>query len=210
MFQTQLDRLLAWASGPERQQEILQAKAAFFLRHGEVHEEDRTFEARLGLFVEYYLFDRPLDGEGATPAQAFLDLHRSELEAADIPVFESFLRTVHGVFEVRKLGTKQGLKIREVISGKEYEILERRGLVGLSKGDILEARLIQAGEQHLFSGHFLYHPAEARKAILAEAKRRRRAHPEASSPQLACDLARLALKLERYRTVSVENIYKFD
>lgn len=209
MFQPQIDRLLAWASGPERQAEILEAKAAFFERIGEAHEEDRSFEARLGLFVEHFLFDRPLRDEGRTPAQVFLDLHRDQLEPQELPAFEAFVGTVHGVFEVRKLGTKQGLRIREPISKREFEILERRGVVGLDKGDIFEARLLPMGDEHIFSGSFLYHPTEARKAILAEAKRRRKADSEASSTELAHDLARLALKLERYRSVSVENIYKF-
>lgn len=210
MFQPHLDRLLAWASTPDRQEEILQAKAAFFERIGEVHEEDRSFEARLALFVEHYLFDRPMDGEGPAPAQAFLTAHRDELPEKELAIFDALTQTIHGVFEVRKLGTKLGLRIRELISNQDYEILERRGLVALSKGDILEARLLPHDGAHLFTGNFLYHPAEARKAILAEAKRRRKVDPSASSTELAYDLARLALKLERYRSVSVANIYKFD
>ncbi len=209
MYQHQLDRLLAWASGPERQDEILQAKAAFFDRIGEAHEEDRSFEARLAIFVEYYLFDRPLDGGDATSAQAFLDQHRDELSPEDLETFDSFTRTVHGVFEVRKLGTKLGLKVRELITNQEYDVLERRGLVGFSKGDILEARLLEIDGNYVFSGHFIYHPAEARKAILREVKRRRRDSPEASPTELAHDLAKLALKLERYKSVPVENIYTF-
>ncbi|AKU91021.1 hypothetical protein [Vulgatibacter incomptus] len=209
MYQPQLDRVLAWASGPDRQEEILRAKAAFFERIGEAHEEDRSFEQRLALFVEHFLFDRPLDGTGAPPAAAYLEANRAALSPEELGTFEALTRSVHGIFEVRKLGTKLGLKVRDVVSRTDYDILERRGLVALSKGDILDARLLPIDGNLVFSGHFLYHPAEARKAILTEAKRRKKADPTASSSELAYDLARLALKLDRYRGVPVENIYKF-
>lgn len=211
MFQPQLEKLLAWASGPDRQDELLRAKAVFFERTGEVHEEDRSFEARLALFVEYYLFDRPLDGSDLPPARAFLEHERAAILPEEEAAFAAFGSTVHGVFEVRKLGTRLGLRVRELLSHEEYDVLERRGLVGLNKGDIFEARLLPIDGNHVFTGSFLYHPAEARKPILKEAKRRRKAERDGSSSlDFAHELARLALKLERYRSVPVENIYKFE
>lgn len=211
MFQPQLEKLLAWASGPDRQDELLRAKAVFFERTGEVHEEDRSFEARLALFVEWFLFDRPMDGAEVTPARAFLEQNRASILPEEEEAFAAFGSTAHGVFEVRKLGTKLGLRVRDVLSHEEYDVLERRGLVGLNKGDIFEARLLPVEGNHVFTGHFLYHPVEARKAILKEAKRRRKAKPDrAAALDFAHELARLALKLERYRSVPVENIYKFD
>jgi len=211
VFQPQLDKLLAWASAPERQSELVTAKAAFSERTGEAHEEDRSFEARLALFVEHYLFDRDMDGSDAPPARLYLERNRAAILPEEEPAFAALASTVHGIFEVRKLGTKLGLRVREVLSHTEYDVVERRGLVGLNKGDILEARLVPVDGNHVFTGNFLYHPAEARKAILKEAKRRRKADPGAdASREFAYDLARLALKLERYKSVPVENIYKFD
>lgn len=211
MFQPQFEKLLAWASAPERQTELLSAKAAYFERTGEVHEEDRSFEARLALFVEYFLFDRNMDGSDLPPSRAFLERNEAAILPEEVEAFSALARTVHGVFEVRKLGTRLGLRVREILSGEDYDIVERRGLVGLNKGDILEARLVPVDGNHVFTGNFLYHPAEARRAILKEAKRRRKAGVDAAaSRDFAHELARLALKLERYRSVPVENIYKFD
>ncbi|HWV39287.1 MAG TPA: hypothetical protein VN033_12535 [Vulgatibacter sp.] len=211
MIQPQYDKLLAWASAPERQNELLSAKADFFVRTGEAHEEDRSFETRLALFVEYYLFDRNMDGLDLPPAKAFLEQNAAAILPEEEEGFEALGRTIHGVFEVRKLGTRIGLLVRELLSDEAYEVLERRGLVALNKGDILEARLIPVDGNHVFTGNFLYHPPEARKAILKEAKRRRKVGADAAaSRDFAHELARLALKLERYRSVPVENIYRFE
>ena len=52
---------------------------------------------------------------------------------------------------------------------------ERRQVAGLEKGDLLEARLLPYEGKLVFSGAFLYHPREARKLILAEVKRLKKA-----------------------------------
>jgi len=209
VIQPYLDKVIAWATGPERQEEILRAREAFRQRTGEFHEDDRSFEPRMAAFLEYYLFDRPLEQEGVPPVEAFLAANRATLAAEELPFFEALTRSIHAVFEIRKLGTRHGLRVREVISGTDYEIFERRELVGLSKGDILDARLVPwDAESWVFTGAFLYHPAEARKPVAREAKRRRKAG--APPIEFAWELARLLLKLERYRNVSVENIYRFE
>jgi len=58
VIQPYLDRVIAWATGPERQEEILRAKEQFRQATGEFHEDDRSFEPRMAAFLEYYLFDR--------------------------------------------------------------------------------------------------------------------------------------------------------
>lgn len=209
MFHQHLEKVASWVT-EGREEEVLRAKAAYFEVTGEVHEEDRSFEGRMAAFLEHFLFDRPLDDLGETPASAYLRLQGAALLPEDREVIEAFTTSVFGAFEVKKLGTKLGLRVRDIVTREEYEILERRELVALNKGDVLNARLLPWKGDHLFSGAFVYHPREARKAILDEAKRRRKREGETSSALLAAELARMALKLERYRNVAVENIYKFE
>lgn len=208
MFAEQLEKVSAWAT-EGREEEILAAREAFFEEIGEAHEEDRSFEARMSAFFEHFLFDRPLDGGELTPVQAYLELHRASLTPDEEEALEALAGSVYGAFEVRKLGTKLGLRVRELVHREEYEILERRELVALAKGDILNARVVPWKGAHVFSGAFIYHPREAAKPILREAKKRRKANPDGRPYDFAAELARMALKLERYRNVAVENIYKF-
>jgi hypothetical protein len=98
--------------------------------------------------------------------------------------------------------------VREVCSATEYEVYERRQMAGLAKGDILEARLVPVGADLLFSPAFCYHPREARKAILAEVKRRRKLGP-IDTLAFIHQLSAMALKYERYRNVAVDSIYDF-
>ncbi len=210
MFQPYLERLIAWSSTPDRQPELLRAKAEYFARAGEVFEDDRSFDTRMGAFLEFYVLDRKLEGTGTTPAEAFLAAGGESFSPEERSAFENLTRTVHGVFEVRKLTTKTGLRIRELVRGEEYDVFERRGVVGLAKGDLFDARLVPVDDKLLFSGVFFYHPREVRKAIQKELKRRKKAGELPAPGDFAHELAKMALKLERYRNVAVENIYRFD
>lgn len=209
MFHEEIERLAAWASERHGDGELLRAREEFFEATGEVHEEDRCFEDRMSAFLEFYLFDRPLEAVGSTPAMAFLAEEGERLAEEERAAFVALTRSIPGVFEVRKLGTSLGLRVRDILTNCDFEIFERRELVALSKGDILNARLFPYGEHHVFSAAFIYHPKEARKAILGEAKRRRKTQAEPSSREFSFELARLALKVERYRSVPIENIYRF-
>lgn len=209
MFQPYLERLIAWSSTPERKDELLRAKAEYFAAAGEIFEDDRSFDTRMGAFLEYWLFDRKLEGTDTTPAEAFLATEGTALAPTEWDAFRGLTRTVHGVFEVRKLVTKTGLRIRELVTGEDHDVFERRGLIGLAKGDLLEARLVPFEEKLLFSGIFLYHPKEARKVIVKELKRRKKAGELPTPSAFAHELSKMALKLERYRNVAVENIYRF-
>jgi hypothetical protein len=90
-------------------------------------------------------------------------------------------------------------------------VVERRAVVALSKGDLLEARLLpHEGKLH-FSSASTYHPREVRKAILKEARRLQDGsgwgRPEIE--EFLAVLSRMALSFERYRNVRVESIYDF-
>ena len=100
-----------------------------------------------------------------------------------------------------------------MFTGGEYEVTERRHMVGLDKGDILEARLLPWDGKLFFSGAFLYHPQEVRKEILNEVKRMKKESQKTAVdidvPAFVALLSRMAFKLERYRNVSVEALYDF-
>jgi hypothetical protein len=209
MYQSHLDRVSDWATSDAFREELARARKDFFARTGgEVFEDDKSVESRLAAFLDWYLLDRPLEGRNLTPAAAFLQDHRAELAPEDQAIHETLTKTIHGIFEVRRLAKKERLKVRDLCSLLEYEVFERRQMVGLQKNDIFEARLISSGQDLTFSSAFCYHPREVRKAILAELKRRRKLGP-IDATSFVHQLSGMALKYERYRNVAVESIYAF-
>lgn len=206
-YQPYLDELIARATGESQKDDILAAKSEYFRLTGEVHEDDAMFDMRMASFLDYYLFDRKTPGTDHTPAEAFL-AHQQEAAPDRAEAFRAFAETVHGLFEVRKLGKGQ-VRLRELFSKKDFDVTERRQMAGLEKGDILEARLIPFGGQWLFSSAFCYHPRAAAKVIQKEVKRRQKKEPERSRSELTWEAAKRAIKAERYKQIAVERIYDF-
>jgi hypothetical protein len=208
-YQPYLDELISFGSADARREDLLAAKAEYFRLTGEVFEDDPFFEQRMASFLDYYLFDRVSPKTGQSPAAELFQEKQAVATPELWAAFRCFTETVHGLFEVRKLG-KGLVRLRELFSGKDYDVTERRQTAGLEKGDILEARLIPFSGHLLFSQAFVFHPRDAGKAIRAEVKRRKKAEPERSPLELTWDCARRALKVERYKQVPVERIYDFS
>jgi hypothetical protein len=206
------ERLLSWATADARKDELLRAKRAHFERYGEPHEEDRSYEVRLNGMLDHYLYDhRPAGGTGTT-LERFIEAEGASLSPEDLAGFRDLTSNVHGLFEVRKIREGE-VRLRDPFSGKDHDVTERRQVAGLEKGDLLEARLLPHGGALFFSGAFLYHPREARKAILAEVKKLKKAAGKEGEPDVKAFLgllSRMALKLERYRNVRLESIYDFS
>jgi hypothetical protein len=208
-YQPYLEQLIAFATAEARKPDLLTAKAEYFERTGEIFEDDKQFEMRMASFLDYYLFDRRSPLTGQTPAQELYDDKQKTAPQDLVVAFRTFTETVHGLFEVRKVG-KGRVRLRDIATGKDHEVTERRQTAGLEKGDILEARLIPFGGLLLFSAAFCYHPRGASKSIIKEAKRRRKATPGKSPQELVWDCAKRSLKVDRYRQIAVEKIYDFE
>ncbi|NTX06987.1 hypothetical protein HUA74_16825 [Myxococcus sp. CA051A] len=208
-YQPYLDQLIAFGSVESRKADLLEAKAEYFRLTGEVFEDDKLFELRMASFLDYYLYDRVSPGTGKTPAVEFYEQRLANTSPEESNAFRSFTETVHGIFEVRKLG-KGLVRLRDMYSGKDFDVTERRNIAGLETGDILEARLIPFGGHLLFTSSFCYHPRAAVKSIKAEVKRRKKKEPERTPNELVWECARRALNMERYRQLAVEKIYDFE
>lgn len=206
-FQPYLDKLIEYASAEPRKPDLMSAKAEYFQLTGEVFDEDRVFEMRMASFLDWYMFDRPSPVSHKTPAQEFAE--QVSGSADELAQYRGFTETIHGLFEVRKIA-KGMVRLKDVFSGKEHDITERRQLAGLEKGDLLEARLIPSGGELLFSASFCYQPREATKLILKEVKRRKKKEPDRPPIDLIWDCARRAIKTERYRQIAIDKIYDFE
>ena len=205
------ERLLGWAGADERKEWLLAARREHFARAGEPHEDDKSHEARMNGLLDRYLFDFRPDGTHTT-LELFLRDGADGLDTDARSEMREMGRCARALYEVRALRPGE-VELQDVFSGARRRVVERRAVVGLAKGDLLEARLLPWHGQLHFSASALYHPREVRRRILAEVKRRKReAGPTGTVDVTAFldELSRMALRLERYRNVRVESIYDFE
>lgn len=203
-----LEELIAFATPEATKPDLLEARASWFQKNGEVFDEDRQLEQRMAGFLEHYVCDRVAPHFGKTPARQRYEQALREEVPERAAAFRAFTETIHGIFEVRRIAQGE-VRLRGLFSGITWDVTERRQIVGLGVGDVLEARLIPFGGHLHFSPSYCFHPHEAAGQLKAEAKRRLKA---GGAEELAFvqDCAQRALKTERYRQISVEKIYEFS
>jgi hypothetical protein len=205
------EKLLGWATSDARKEQLLAARRHWFDRHGEPHEEDKSFESRMNGMLDYYLYDFRPPGSTETTIEIFMREMAPQLTTDELAQYRVLAKSIHGLFEVKKIKPPD-VRLRDVFTDVVHDVTERRQMLGLERGDLLEARLLPWDGRLFFSGAFLYHPQEVRKAVLSEVKRLRKAAGKGNLPDVGgfiATLSRMAMKLERYRNVKVESLYDF-
>lgn len=203
-----LEELIAFATPEATKEDLLEARAQWFHKHGEVFEEDRQVEQRMSGFLEYYVCDRTAPHFGKTPARRRYEESIKSEAPERAAAFRSLTETVHGMFEVRRIAHGE-VRLRGLFSGISWDVTERRHIVGLVVGDVIEARLIPFGGHLHFSASYCFHPHEAASQIKAEARRLAKSDPQ-SEAAFVHDCAQRSLKVQRYRQIAVEKIYDFS
>src|SRR3954470_23406213 len=213
MVQRQIDQLPAWAARDVN--DIVDAKKEYFgATGGEVHEDDRCFEQRMQAFFNWYLLDRHKGG--SSPVQRFLQEQGASLEARNKDLIIGLTQSRLGLYEYRgRRGflrpPKQGqVRVRDAVTGEDFNVTERRQMHGLEVGDLFEARLVPIERAWHFSTSFTYHPREMRRVILREIKRRKKSGEGVDARELCWELEKMALQQERFKAVNIEAIYNFE
>ncbi len=77
----------------------------------------------------------------------------------------SLAATHHSLFELHGIADHL-LDVEDLVGGARFAVRERRNPLGMTVGDVFEARLCWDGEAVMFGRTFLFHPPDARDVVL--------------------------------------------
>jgi hypothetical protein len=166
-----LDRLAERFGEGAHKLEAMRAREEYFDRAGKVFDDDaELFEGRVASFLEWYLLERPMTLGDGPPIMRALDEslqlvpgwpaeERGALAA--LATSHRSLFTLTGVDMVERV-----LELEDLVGGASFLVMERRSTIGISPGDVFEARLVWDGNAVMFGRTFLFHPPDAREAVL--------------------------------------------
>lgn len=160
-----IDALIERSAG-DRPDEVAASRAEFDERRGRVFEDEELWENRTAMFLAYFALDRIDPATGETPAVAAARAATDDRERAAL---EALSRSYRCLAEIKELGDGR-VVIADLIGGAHIEISERRGMPGVSVGDIAELRIAAfEGAVHLVPG-ILWHPPDTAEALRAHAR----------------------------------------
>ena len=169
MIREQINQLIEEITRSYPQEDIFEARKVYQKMSGEVFEDDKSYESRVGCFLEWYTFDRPFPETSTTPLLGFLEEPDDSLSPEKQELVEALTQNIHGLFMAKKIKT-DSVTLLEVFDDIKYQVHETQGAMLFNTEDVFEARLIPYRGQYYFTEHFCYHPKPTVKFILAKVK----------------------------------------
>ena len=176
MIRESINQLVEEITQSCSQDDIFQAKKDFQKISGEIFEDDKSFEARMGCFLEWYTFDRPSPDSRSTPLQRYLQKQAIPPENRELA--EAISQGNHGLFIAKKIKNDHVVVVDVMDSGK-FRVVEDQGSILFNSDDLFEGRLIPYKGQHYFTDNFCYHPKPTEGFILSKIKELRTKEKEA-------------------------------
>jgi hypothetical protein len=200
-----LDRILHAYSEGVYYDQVKRAKEEFFSKAGRVAEGSENFDAQMDAFLDWYLFDRPLDKVEICPVKMFVVEHAEKLPADELKIFQGMTKSRHSLFELLKVRNND-VYVKDLFDSEKYIVEESEINKGFTKGDIFEGRLIHFGDRLVFGSSFVFHPREVKSFISKEIKKIKYLDDK-QHLKLLHRLATMRLKVEQYPHIAVEHIY---
>jgi len=180
------------------------ARREYEERRGKVHQDDDLWEPWSAAFVEWYVVERVADGASVPPAA----LTYREMQAAGddrAPIVKALVTSQRSLYEVRAIA-KGRIELLDLLGGAEFHVTEQRAMLGVEVGDVAELRLVGARHEVRFGRTFIYHPKEARAAIVERA--RGLLSTGASRRDVIDQIAQLRHLISRYRHMAPARVYE--
>lgn len=199
MIDALIDKLTAYISESGREADISEARAVYFRDSGSLHGDEATYDMRSANFLEWYIFDRTAGGK------TFLEAYIDTIEDPEKKkVYESLKDGIRSVFELKKADDKLA-HLTDLRNGKRYFAVPLCGMVGLNRGELLDARILPYEDKYYLTGSYIVHPNKVKKFIVQMIKDADNRSDMGSALRM---LANMSLKWERFRNYHLEDIYK--
>ncbi|QPJ66005.1 MAG: hypothetical protein G3M78_11610 [Candidatus Nitrohelix vancouverensis] len=144
--------------------DLVEAKSEYHKTAGEIYEDDKAYETRMALFLEWYLFDRILAGTETTQLDRLIELNQSIWDEDYLEACKGFTGNIFGIFIVKKIRDKE-VTVLNLFDAMTYTVKEQDGKMMFDKNDIFQARLLPYQDALYFTRNFCFHPRDARKFI---------------------------------------------
>jgi hypothetical protein len=199
MVEDLIDKLTTHISESGREGDISEARAVYFSDAGSLHGDEATYDMRIANFLEWYIFDRTTGGK--TFLDDFIDFLEDPEEKK---IYGNLKGGVRTVFEIKKVDDDLAQFI-DLRNGKRYFAVPLCSMAGLSRGELIDARLLPNEDKYYLTGSYIVHPNKTKKFIVNMLKDADNRQDMGSALRM---LANMSLKWERFRNYRLEDIYK--
>ena len=134
---------------------------------GTIYEDDKSYNSRMALFLEWYLFNKYAPNSSKTVLQVLLENNSEEFNNDKLNIYKSISESIQSLFLIQKVNDGS-VKAINLFTDEIYLIQEKDSLLIFRKNDIFQGRIIYFQNHFRFTGNFCFHPKKTHKYIKSE------------------------------------------
>jgi len=169
MLKEILEQLFEFAAKAIPSDHILEAKKAYQKETGEIYEDDKFYNSRMALFLEWFLFDNYIEEKSQSPLEILIEEHSQSWNSDKLRIYRNLTESIQGLFLIKKI-KDESIKVSNLFTDETYLVQEKDARLFFGKNDIFQGRLIFFQEQFHFTGNYCFHPEKTHKYIRQEVK----------------------------------------
>ena len=170
MIKETLDNLIKIATSDLFSENILEARNEYKIKTGNVYEDDKSYESKMALFLDWYIFSRIDLKSKKTTLEKIIERDKEILSTNILKAFEGFTKSIHGIFMAKKI-KDHSAQVINLFDKKKYEVVEPIQKFYFQKNEIFEGRLLSFNNIYYFTGNYCFHPKDSYKYIQQEIKK---------------------------------------
>ena len=169
MLQEILEQLFEFAAKSIPDKQILAAKKTYQMETGLLYEDDKSYNLRMALFLEWYLFNNCAPKSSKTVLEVLLENNSEEFSTDQLKIYKDISKSTQSLFLIQKVHEDR-VKAINLFNDEIYLVQEKDSRLIFKENDIFQGRIIYFQKYFHFTGNFCFHPKKTYKHIKSEIK----------------------------------------
>ena len=170
MLRETLEQLFEFVAQHIPSEQIMMAKKEYQKTTGEIYEDDKSYNSRTSLFLEWYLLDQYELGTRQTVLENIIEDNSSSWTPDRLESYKDVSKNIQALFEIKKV-RDNSVTVLDLFTDEKYQIEEEDSKLAFRKNDIFQGRIVPHNDKYFFTGYFCFHPNKTQRYIKGEAKK---------------------------------------
>ncbi len=170
MLRETLEQLFEFVAQHIPSEQIMMAKKEYQKTTGEIYEDDKSYNSRMALFLEWYLLDQYEPGTRQTVLENIIEENSSSWTLDRREACKDISNNIQALFEIKKV-RDNSVTVLDLFRDEKYLVEEEDSKLAFRKNDIFQGRIVPHNDKYFFTGYFCFHPNKTQRYIKGEAKK---------------------------------------
>ena len=170
MLKENLEQLFEFIAQHIPAERIMQAKKEYQKMTGEIYEDDKSYNTRMALFLEWYLLDNYIPGTHSTILENIIEENKSTWDQSHLEACQDITNNIQALFEIKKV-RDNSVMVLDLFNDEKYLVEEEDSKLVFRKKDIFQGRIVPHQGKWNFTGYFCFHPSKTQSYLKDETKK---------------------------------------